>query len=112
MGMFDTIKCEVELPGERRPSSSAWLQSKSLECWCWIYTITATGKLVGPRGDESFDGPLNFYAYENDIWFEYEAEFTDGELKGIEVVEISKQGFGTPKEMIYERATRTAGLGR
>lgn len=122
MGMFDDVRCEVPVPGEPQPKHPQF-QTKDFECYLDSYTIKADGTLWRKErddGEESaplqvpFHGLLNFYTYEGGghrnadpgIWFEYEAKFTDGKLQGIECVEISRQPFGGPRELIFSRAVQ------
>lgn len=98
MGMFDYVKCEVPLPDGY---DGANLQTKDFEDpYLETYIIRSDGRLihrrpkydVDPTGvihgevDKNFHGILNFYAYEKDVWREYNAKFTDGQLVGIEKV--------------------------
>lgn len=90
MGMFDTIKCEVPLP-DPVPPEKAWLQTKDFARTLATYTIRADGTLwTDEYGDPTqlteYHGFLNFYTFENDVWYEYKAKFTDGKLQGIETV--------------------------
>jgi len=110
MGMFDTVRCELPLPGEPKPTSTAWLQTKDFHCYLDTYTIKADGTLQGPNGPMPFHGMMNFYTFDgpdlahNGMWFEYEAKFTDGKLDGIECVCIERTLFGNPDhEVIYRR---------
>jgi hypothetical protein len=45
MGIFDQIRCDMELPDDRL-AEGEWLQTKSLECCMLTYTITAAGRLI------------------------------------------------------------------
>jgi hypothetical protein len=90
MGMFDTIRCERELPGDHKPPPTAWLQTKSLECCLDTFTITANGRLVGPYGDIDYHGFIHFGAYHDQISYEYRAKFTDGNL-----VELTSESVAT-----------------
>ena|SRR5690606_14733928 len=107
MGMFDSINCEVELPGEPKPPANRWLQTKDFDCLLDTYTIRADGTLWKKEFEEreqeqvNFHGLLNFYTYENDIWYEYNAKFTDGKLVAIEPVRIYRNGAGGPQEVFY-----------
>jgi hypothetical protein len=102
MGMFDTIQCEKPLPGEPKPPVHAWLQSKDFKRGLEVYRITADDRLIGLSGEAlPFHGILNFYTYEDDIWFEYEAKFTDGVLIEICPVSIYLSGVGGPKEVYF-----------
>ena len=101
MGMFDSIQCDKPLPGPRQPPEGSWLQTKDFDCSLDLYTITADDKLVGPQGEIPFHGMLNFYTYEDDIWYEYEAKFTDGRLVEISPVSIYLNGVGGPKEVYF-----------
>jgi hypothetical protein len=118
MGMFDTIKCELTLPGEPKPRSGAWLQTKDLDNWLNVFTIKADGTLEGPDGPRSFDGVLNFYAleYENpeakygdpELWFEYQARFAGGKLVNLECLCVERLPLGVAnhaRETLYGRAS-------
>lgn len=101
MGMFDTVRCEKPLPGEPKPPEGAWLQTKDFDCTMETYTITAAGKLRNETGDVPFHGILSFYTYEKDVWYEYEAKFTDGNLVDISPVSIYKNAVGGPEKVFY-----------
>lgn len=81
MGMFDTVRCEVSLPGNPQPPPNAWMQTKDFHCLLDTYTIRADGSLIGPKGERiDYHGMLDFGAYENEISYDYRAKFTDGAL--------------------------------
>lgn len=106
MGMFDSIVCEMPLPGwEGKPPL---LQTKSLSCECGRYLIRTDGRLVREfrKHEETADNPrlvkkvhvghhgiLRMYTCVGDIntddwkWWEWEAKFTDGVC-----VEITRKG--------------------
>lgn len=103
MGMFDDIICEAplpEIPGVPHPGDS--FQSKDFDCELNRYTITADGKLVGANGPIDFHGWLDFYHFDTktDMWWNYRAKFTDGQLQKIELVEVYKQS-GTGCVWLY-----------
>ena len=86
MGMFDTIHCELELPGEPMVRE---FQTKSLSCDLNVYTLTAAGRLrldstiFGPEegGTElELTGEVRFYSDEPETgrWREYVALFREG----------------------------------
>lgn len=85
MGLFDDLRCDAPLP-DGFPSPDNF-QTKDFACELAKYTITADGKLK--RGDEAVDfhGWLNFYTYTQNVWREYNAKFTDGQLMEIVLVE-------------------------
>lgn len=87
MGMFDTVVCEVELPGERKLPAGEWLQTKDFDCHMQTYTIRKDGYLLCDGEVLQFDGLINFYAFtSDDWWFEYEADYQGGVLHEIRLV--------------------------
>ena len=116
MGMFDDLRCEVEIPGDPKPQHCHF-QTKDFDCFLDKYTITAAGTLEKYGVAIPFHGLLRFYTFEDDrikrdgtdggLWFEYEAKFTDGQLQGIEVVEIHRTEFGGPITILSRRAAVT-----
>ena len=115
MGMFDTIKCEVELPDYHGRMND--FQSKDLDRAMDGYTITEEGRLIHhtvkyvdvpeeekshefhlwntvPAGDvdRNFHGWLNFYTIDETLseddqdLIEFNAKFTDGYLVEVENV--------------------------
>src|SRR5262249_28593710 len=53
--MFDDVKCDVLLPDDRVPPGS-WLQTKSLYCCLYKFTITAEGRLVFHKYRDEYEG--------------------------------------------------------
>jgi len=101
MGMYDSVVCNAPLPTvEGAPTPSNDFQTKDFHRALDLYTITAEGKLLFDSGwpgtdgeacppkEITFHGILNFYTFEGDNWFEYNAKFTDGRLIEITPVEI------------------------
>lgn len=117
MGLFDDVRCEIELPGEPKPKHKRF-QTHGFDDGLDLYTITADRKLTKKDHDNDehrefeFDGSFHFYAFEHEgenefrfgIWFEYVATFKRGELQNIELFQIFKQGIGPEREMIFKRA--------
>ena len=112
MGMFDWVKCEVELPDGFKSDS---FQTKDMENLLCTYTITKEGRLIKTcpewyieeelpeiKEDTNFHGMFRFYGYEkgekiNDenfkfVWHEYNAKFTNGNLVSITKVEEVENG--------------------
>mgnify|MGYP006921420894 CR=1 FL=1 len=109
MGMFDWVECEYPLP-DGGPKSDDGYQTKDFDNYLWHYQITAEGRLfrrdqwsmkeqeeLGSEPpekwtDQNYHGVFWFYTSdeETDEWFEYEARFTDGQLVGIERVELER----------------------
>ena len=93
MGMFDYVRCEVELPD----GFTGELQTKDLQCDLVTHVIREDGRLVVEQMDwrltvksqhvSDFHGWLNFYGGSHGDWHEYRAKFTDGHLVKIEQVE-------------------------
>lgn len=105
MGMFDSVRCERELPGQPKPPTKAWLQTKDFCCALDTYTITADGKLIGPDGQVDFHGMMDFGAFEDDISYDYRAKFTDGQLVEITCERIEKfVAPGQPWQQLYPTA--------
>ena len=112
MGMFDYVKCEVELPDGK--TNECEFQTKDFDDpYLETYTITAEGRLIHDavrydidppdkhvgKVDMNFHGVLNFYGGLGvDEWREFNAKFTDGKLVGIEVVADRPGAVGTRKE--------------
>lgn len=116
MGLFDTVYIEVELPDGYKGKE---FQTKDLDCLLDEIKITADGKLMrlhydlvksdqtsGKREwpifkreneewrplilrDRPFHGIMEFYTREKDIWYEYEAKFTDGQL--VEIIKVERR---------------------
>lgn len=82
MGMFDWIKCEATLPDGYKPKRGLF-QTKHFECGLETITITEGGRLIGSTGDLAYHGVFNFYDYSDNIWREYRAKFTNGQLESI-----------------------------
>ena len=84
MGFFNGIDCQHDLPDGLEETL---FQTKDMSDLDFdAYTITKTKKLLGPDGEPvDYHGYINFYKHINDVWHEYKAKFTDGEL-----VEIKK----------------------
>jgi hypothetical protein len=84
MGMFDEVKCELELPTPwvEKPS----FQTKDFGCWLDKYTITKEGRLLQQEfetkepKDINYHGVFEFYDYDTPTkqWVCYKAKFTDG----------------------------------
>lgn len=86
MGMFDYVDCEKALPDGWKPIVS--LQTKDFaNPQLETYTITGGGRLILNGVDQNYHGCMNFYSYYDDVWHEYSAKFTDGQLVGIEIVD-------------------------
>jgi len=79
MGLFDTLRCEHELPDG---ISADEFQTKSLGCTLSTYHLSAGGQLLDSNGhDTGFHGVFRFYtASPEKGWHEFEAKFTDGQL--------------------------------
>lgn len=92
MGMFDWIKCELELPDGASPDDFneeglSEFQTKDLDCFLETYTITSDGKLYRhtEQGQTAcqYTGELVFYSTDtNDVWHQYRGQFKDGKLDG------------------------------
>jgi hypothetical protein len=101
MGMYDDVTCEHPLPGEPKPKDNHF-QTKDLDCLMDRYTITRDGRLLKKKAEVQFHGMLNFYTYtDDDMWFEYDAKFTDGRLIEIRPISIYKNGAGGPPDVLY-----------
>jgi hypothetical protein len=101
MGMFDNIQCEYPLPGEPK-SPDRDFQTKDFDCYLDKYTITADGRLLKDAAEVPFHGMLNFYTFTSDnMWFEYEAKFTDGRLVEIHPLNIYQQMNGDEPDRIF-----------
>jgi hypothetical protein len=56
-----------------------------------MFELTGKGGGLGPKGEQwielnDYHGNVNFYNYVNNIWYEFNAKFTDGQLVNIERV--------------------------
>ena len=110
MGMFDDVKCERVMPGDRQPRSCQF-QTKDFACEMSGYEITSDGRLLKDGEPHYFHGHLNFYTHESDDntgrgggwWFEYDAKFTDGRLVEIRAIDIHHSKFGErePDIVVY-----------
>ena len=90
MGMFDTVRIEVALPGGYEGKD---FQTKDLSCEMNTFVLRRNGLFLQlPEKDEKgqpllfnthFDGRLQFYDYCGAGLFKYEAIFLDGYLMGI-----------------------------
>jgi hypothetical protein len=107
MGMFDYIRCEIELPNDKISQDDEF-QTKSLHCALDHFTITKTGRLVAkPRKqldyldapanersegiDVPFHGDMLMYRLEADKLADYVARFTHGTLEWIRpIAELSE----------------------
>jgi hypothetical protein len=96
MGVFDTLRCEYELPDKEVQSEV--FQTKSIRRLMDTYTITREGKLLLHRawGDRDapvtdleipYDGEIRFYTVlkRGDEYktYEYRARFTRGRLESL-----------------------------
>jgi hypothetical protein len=64
--------------------------------------LKADGRLLKERAEIQLHGMLNFYTYtDDDMWFEYEAKFTDGRLIEIRPISIYQNGAGGPQHVFY-----------
>jgi hypothetical protein len=98
MGMFDDISCEQVLPAEPEPKDD-YFQTKDFDRLMDHYTITVDGRLLKEKAEVQLHGVLNFYTYtDDDMWFEYEAEFTDGRLIQIRPISIYRHAAGGPTD--------------
>jgi hypothetical protein len=121
MGMFDNVSFEARdsMPGPIQPQHLQF-QTKDFGCELDDYLIKADGSLLRAERLEEwketvipFHGMLNFYTFEGGglrgeapgMWFEYEAKFTDGKCVGVECIEISRQPFCKPREILFPVAT-------
>ena len=94
MGMFDEIRCDVPLPDEG-PTQAVLFQTKSFpNPGLQRYLITQAGRLLDAFGrDLEPDGYITFYTSTLDetstsqVWREYRARFSDGQLLNIVCVE-------------------------
>lgn len=90
MGMFDEIRCEVELP-DGGATKDVDFQTKSFPAPCLMrYVITSAGRLVDTAGrDLEPEGYITFYTTEagpeseERVWREYRAKFVAGQLENI-----------------------------
>jgi len=99
--MFDDITCEHPLPADPKPPGTSF-QTKDFDCFMDRYTITADGYLLRNGESVPFHGMINFYTYtRDDMWFEYEAKFTDGRLVEIKALNIYHQADGGPDKVFY-----------
>jgi hypothetical protein len=101
MGMYDDITCEHVLPFEPKPRGNSF-QTKDFDRLMEHYTITKDGRLLKREVEVPFHGMLSFYTYTDDnMWFEYEAKFTDGRLIEIRPISIYRNGARGLQEVIY-----------
>ena len=109
MGMFDTIYCDLDLPGLGKFERS--FQTKDIYSCLDTYRITNEGKLFREldsfnkedKKEIPFHGFIQFYTGDGDwnnyTWLEFKAKFTDGiciniiRIPGYKVVD---------KERIYD----------
>jgi len=111
MGMYDDITCEHVLPFEPKPRSNSF-QTKDFDRLMDHYTITKDGRLLKREVEVPFHGMLNFYTYTHDnMWFEYEAKFTDGRLIEIRPMCIYRNRARGLQEAFYPPADPPAALG-
>lgn len=89
MGMYDTVRIEWSHPviGD---NAGLDFQTKRLDCWLNVYTITAEGRLVLTDSpyrdvlltqpvDQNYHGWLNVYtSHAEGEWVEFNIKFTDG----------------------------------
>lgn len=110
MGMFDYVKCNYPLPGQKLEFVDEF-QTKSLNCVLATETITEDGKL---QGRDDFTGVIEFYG-SNVVasgpagWYTrngedaesvtYEAVFVSGELKTIKQVGYERKPVLASSEM-------------
>ncbi len=114
MGMFDDVKCERVMPGDRQPRSCLF-QTKDFACEMAQYEITSDGWFLKYGEPHYFHGHLDFYTHESDDntgrsggwWFQYAAKFTDGRLIEIRAVDIhhNKSGEREPDIVVYPRTS-------
>jgi len=101
MGMFDDITCEYALPGEPKPKDIIF-QTKDFDCLLDHYMITKDGRLTKENSQVQFHGALRFYTYtDDDMWFEYEANFADGRLIEIQPISIYRNSAGGPLDVFF-----------
>lgn len=86
MGMFDCIRCRVPLPDGY--SSSDLMQTKDFDCGLFVHEISEDGRLLLDDGyskqDANYHGIVNFYDLDkDDLFHEYNAVFTHGQLEKI-----------------------------
>lgn len=100
MGMFDYIKIDSKLLpyigniDSNYFDNELW-QTKSLDNCLIIYQITKNGLIEIGYGEENlendyekifidnFHGIIRFYTDINEIWYEFDAKFTDGKLVSV-----------------------------
>lgn len=85
MGMFDNVQVEFELEDCANPELENW-QTKDFDCSLDTYVLTHSGHIVGPFGLMDYSGSVNFYSYENNVWFEYTATYEQGILQSVEKI--------------------------
>jgi hypothetical protein len=101
MGMFDEVTCEYALPGEPKPKDINF-QTKNFDCLLDHYMITKDGRLMKENSQVQFHGVLRFYTYtDDDMWFEYEANFADGRLIEIQPISIYRNSAGGPLDVFF-----------
>lgn len=91
MGMYDDLRCEMDLPGDVKPNGPNF-QTKDFDCMLDQLVITKEGKLM--RGDEAipYHGMITFYTFDHKKrWFEYLAKFTDGICVNITLEEYEEK---------------------
>jgi hypothetical protein len=109
MGMFDNITCEHALLGEPKPKTNLF-QTKDFDCLMDHYTITEDGQLLKDGAEVQFHGSVSFYTYtDDDMWFEYEAKFTDGCLVEIRPISIYKNDVGGRHHIFWPPSDRASG---
>ena len=82
MGLFDELKCQMDLPDGADPDHDGVYQTKSMdEPYLDQYVITADGHLVQTsqvwEGDKTGRKPFHGFIYFYDGEREYTAKFTD-----------------------------------
>ena len=87
--MFDWIKVDYLLPDFPTDIPRDAFQTKSLGSFLEVYTITENGRLTkendaGRIVDIYYHGTISFYTWWQEIWYQYKAEFDDGQLVKIE----------------------------
>ncbi len=96
MGMFDYIKCEINLPDTNKKMQKRIFQTKSFGCFLDTYIITKDKKLIliSKEGNKTitYHGDINFYtstgSHEDKTfkWYEYVARFTNGKVENIKKI--------------------------
>jgi hypothetical protein len=101
MGMFDEVRCEYPLPDAELQDER--FQTKNFYRLLETFTITKDGELVHDSSHWGkvvvpYTGDLSFYTARgsrqdnNFEWFEYRAEFKDGQLQSLSRASTADNG--------------------